>query len=162
VIFNPQTLDWRDGNALFGSALILVAAFCWAGNIVYVRAHHWISTPFQLVFWQVLLAAVLLSATALIVEGPPHIVWNARLFALLLFSGTVCTAFANWAMTMVNRSLPAVTTSLCLLATPLLGIFCATLILNEPLEPSLFLAMTLIIGGIALGTIAGPLRAKAA
>jgi len=142
--------------------LILVAAFCWAGNIVYVRAHHWISTPFQLVFWQVLLAAVLLSATALIVEGPPHIAWNARLLALLLFSGTVCTAFANWAMTMVNRSLPAVTTSLCLLATPLLGIFCATLILNEPLEPSLFLAMTLIIGGIALGTIAGPLRAKAA
>jgi hypothetical protein len=31
--------------------------------------------------------------------------------------------------------------------------------LNEPLEPSLFLAMTLIIGGIALGTVAaGPLR----
>jgi hypothetical protein len=26
--------------------------------------------------------------------------------------------------------------------------------LNEPIEPSLFLAMTLIIGGIALGTIA--------
>ena len=64
VIFNPQTLNWRDGNALFGSGLILVAAFCWAGNIVYVRAHRWISTPFQLVFWQVLLAAVLLSATA--------------------------------------------------------------------------------------------------
>ena len=118
VIFNPLTLNWRDGNVLYGSALILVAAFCWAGNIVYVRAHRWISTPFQLVFWQVLLAAVLLSVTALIVEGPPHIAWNVRLFALLLFSGTVCTAFANWAMTMVNRSLPAVTTSLCLLATP--------------------------------------------
>jgi hypothetical protein len=27
--------------------------------------------------------------------------------------------------------------------------------LNEPLEPSLFLAMALIIGGIALGTVAG-------
>jgi drug/metabolite transporter (DMT)-like permease len=162
VIFNPQTLDWRDGNVLYGSGLILVAAFCWAGNIVYVRAHRWISTPFQLVFWQVLLAAGLLSATALIVEGPLQIAWNARLFALLLFSGTVCTAFANWAMTMVNRSLPAVTTSLCLLATPVLGIFCATLILGEPLEPSLFLAMTLIIGGIALGTVAGPLRPKAA
>ncbi|XIA65233.1 hypothetical protein ACFIOY_02150 [Bradyrhizobium sp. TZ2] len=37
----------------------------------------------------------------------------------------------------------------------------ATAILNEPLEPSLFAAMALIIGGIALGTIAGgPLRAK--
>ena len=60
VIFNPQTLNWSDRNALYGSGLILLAAFCWAGNIVYVRAHKWISTPFQLVFWQVLLAAVLL------------------------------------------------------------------------------------------------------
>jgi drug/metabolite transporter (DMT)-like permease len=47
VIFNPQTLNWGDRNALFGSGLILVAAFCWAGNIVYVRAHRWISTPFN-------------------------------------------------------------------------------------------------------------------
>jgi hypothetical protein len=28
------------------------------------------------------------------------------------------------------------------------------MMLNEPIEPSLFLAMTLIIGGIALGTVA--------
>jgi drug/metabolite transporter (DMT)-like permease len=161
VIFNPQTLDWSDRNALFGSGLILIAAFCWAGNIVYVRAHKWISTPFQLVFWQMLLAATLLSAIALIAEGAPHIVWTAKLAGLLLFSGIVCTAFANWAMTMVNRSLPAVTTSLCLLATPLLGIVSATIILNEPVEPSLFAAMTLIVGGIALGaTATSTLRPK--
>jgi drug/metabolite transporter (DMT)-like permease len=162
VIFNPQTLNWGDRHALFGSGLILIAAFCWAGNIAYVRAHKWISTPFQLVFWQVLLAAVLLSAIALLVEGLPRIAWSGRLSALLLYSGIVCTAFANWAMTMVNRSLPAVTTSLWLLATPLLGIFSAALILREPLEPSLFVAMGLIIGGIVLGTLAGPLRAKTA
>jgi drug/metabolite transporter (DMT)-like permease len=161
VIFNPQTLNWSDRQALFGSGLILIAAFCWAGNIVYVRAHKWISTPFQLVFWQVLLAATLLSVIALVVEGAPRIVWTARLAALMLFSGIICTAFANWAMTMVNRSLPAVTTSLCLLATPLLGIASATIILGEPVEPSLFAAMTLIIGGIALGTVSGsPLRTK--
>ena len=58
------------------------------------------------------LAAVLLSAIAWITEGVPHIVWTTRLVALMLYSGIVCTAFANWAMTMVNRSLPAVTTSL--------------------------------------------------
>jgi drug/metabolite transporter (DMT)-like permease len=155
VIFNPATLNWGDHNALYGSGLILIAAFCWAGNIVYVRAHRWISTPFQLVFWQVLLAAALLSVIAGFIEGAPHIAWTPRLAALLLYSGIVCTAFAHWAMTMVNRSLPAVTTSLCLLATPLLGIVSATVFLGEPLEPSLFLAMTLIIGGIALGAIGG-------
>ena len=155
VIFNPHTLNWGDRNVLFGSGLILIAALCWAANIVYVRAHKWISTPFQLVFWQVLLAAALLSGIAWIAEGAPQIAWTARLSSLMLYSGIVCTAFANWAMTMVNRSLPAVTTSLCLLATPLLGIVSATVILNEPLEPSLFLAMTLIIGGIALGAVSG-------
>ena len=62
-------------------------------------------------------------------------------------------------MTMVNRSLPAVTTSLCLLATPLLGIVSATIMLGEPVEPSLFAAMTLIIGGIVLGTVAGGMAA---
>lgn len=155
VIFNPATLNWGDRSALYGSGLILIAAFCWAANIVYVRAHKWISTPFQLVFWQVLLAAVLLSVLAGFTEGAPHIAWTPRLAALLLYSGIVCTAFAHWAMTMVNRSLPAVTTSLCLLATPLLGIVSATVFLGEPLEPSLFLAMTLIIGGIALGAIGG-------
>src|SRR5260221_1192078 len=149
VIFNPATLNWSDHDALYGTALILIAAFCWAANIVYVRAHRWISTPFQLEFWQVLLAAALLSVIAGFAEGAPHIAWPPRLAALMLHSGIVCTAFANWAMTMVNRSLPAVTTSLCLLATPLVGIVSATVFLGEPLEPSLFLAMTLIIGGIA-------------
>jgi drug/metabolite transporter (DMT)-like permease len=155
VIFNPATLNWSDRNGLSGSGLILIAAFCWAGNIVYVRAHRWISTPFQLVFWQVLLAAALLSVIAGFTEGAPHIAWTPRLAALLLYGGIVCTAFAHWAMTMVNRSLPAVTTSLCLLATPLLGIVSATVFLGEPLEPSLLLAMTLIIGGIALGAVGG-------
>ena len=158
VIFNPAALNWSDHDALYGSGLILIAAFCWAGNIVYVRAHRWISTPFQLVFWQVVLAAALLTALAAFTEGAPHVAWTPRLAALMLYSGIVCTAFANWAMTMVNRSLPAVTTSLCLLATPLLGIVSATVFLGEALELSLFLAMTLIIGGIALGAVGGGSR----
>jgi drug/metabolite transporter (DMT)-like permease len=63
VIFNPQTLNWRDGNALFGSGADS------AGSVLLGRQHRlcpgaqWISTPFQLVFWQVLLAAALLSAS---------------------------------------------------------------------------------------------------
>src|SRR5882724_3335158 len=85
VIFNPATLNWSDHSALSGSGLILIAAFCWAANIVYVRAHRWISTPFQLVFWQVLLAAALLSVIAGFTEGAPHIVWTAHLSALMLY-----------------------------------------------------------------------------
>ena len=153
VIFNPGALDWGDRHALLGDGLILVAAMCWAANIVYVKAHRWISTPFQLVFWQVLLAAGVLSTIALLTEGAPHIAWTARLATLLVFTGVICTALAHWAMTMVNRSLPAVTTSLGLLATPVVGIFSAAAALNEPFDATLFVAMALIIGGIALGAV---------
>jgi len=154
VIFAPGSIAWSDRNILFGSGLIILAAFCWATNIVYVRAHKWVSTPFQLVFWQVMLAAIVLSIAALVTEGAPHIAWNLEVSALLLYSGVVCTALANWAMSAANRSLPAVTTALGLLATPVLGILSAGIILNEPLEPSLLVAIALIIGGITLGTVA--------
>ena len=105
------------------------------------------------VFWQVLLAACVLGTIAVVTEGVPHIAWTPRLAGLLLFSGIVSTALAHWAMSMVNRSLPAVTTSLGLLATPVLGIASASVVLGERIEPSVFLAMALIIGGILLGTV---------
>jgi len=153
VIFSPASLDWHDRSALVGSGLIMLAAFCWAGNIVYVRAHRWISTPFQLVFWQVLLACIVLSVLATFVDGLPHIAWTPQLVALILFSGTISTALAHWAMLMVNRSLPAVTTSLGLLATPAIGILSGIAFLGEAFEPSLLAALVLIVGGIATGIV---------
>jgi hypothetical protein len=54
---------------------------------------------------------------------------------------------------MVNRSLPAVTTSLGLLATPVVGVAVSVIFLGEPVGTSLICAMALILGGIAIGTI---------
>jgi drug/metabolite transporter (DMT)-like permease len=58
-------------------------------------------------------------------------------------------------MAMVNRSLPAMTTSLGLLATPVVGTASAAIMLGESITLSLICAMLLIIGGIAIGTIMG-------
>jgi drug/metabolite transporter (DMT)-like permease len=153
VIFNPGSLEWGDHKAVVGSGLIMLAAFFWAANIVYVRAHKWVSSPFQLVFWQVLLACSILSIMALFIDGVLRVVWTSRLVALLLFSGIFCTALAHWSMSMANRSLPAVITSLGLLATPALGIASSNVFLGETLEPALLVALALIIGGIAVGIV---------
>ena len=45
VIFSPGSFNWSDRNSLVGSGLILLAAVCWAANIVYVMSH--ISTNFD-------------------------------------------------------------------------------------------------------------------
>lgn len=153
VMFNPVGFDWSDGRALFGNAMLLLAALCWAVSILYVRAHVWISTPFQLVFWQSLLATAVLSALALALDGPPRIAWTPGLVAGFLYAGVLGSALAYWAMTMVNRSLPAVTTSLGILATPVVGIATSLVFLGEGFDGTLVLAMAMILGGIAVGTV---------
>lgn len=153
VFFNPGSFDWSDGRALLGSGLLLLAAACWAISIVYVRAHTWISTPLQLVFWETLLATGLLALFALVFDGLPQIEWTPPLVLLLLYGGVFGTALGYWAMAMVNRSLPAATTSLGMLATPVVGTLSAAIILGEPITLTLLAAMVLIVGGIALGTI---------
>jgi drug/metabolite transporter (DMT)-like permease len=60
---------------------------------------------------------------------------------------------------MVNRSLPAVTTSLGMLCTPVVGVISAIVVLDEPFSLSLVAALALIIGGVALGTVTRGSRA---
>jgi drug/metabolite transporter (DMT)-like permease len=156
LMFNPLAFDWRDSNAVLGNGLILLGALCWAVSILHVRAHTWISTPFQLVFWEVLLATVVLLVLALLVEGPPPpIAWSLELAGLFLFASIFGVVVAYWAMAMVNRSLPAVTTSLGILATPVVGTLGSAIALAEPIGMTLLIAMALILGGIAVGTTAG-------
>jgi drug/metabolite transporter (DMT)-like permease len=154
LLFNPLAFDWSDGNAVLGNGLILLGALCWAVSILHVRAHAWVSTPFQLVFWEVLLATVVLLALALWIEGPlPAIAWTPELVGLFLFAGVFGVVVAYWAMATVNRSLPAVTTSLGILATPVVGTLGSAITLGEPIGMALLAAMALILSGIAVGTI---------
>jgi drug/metabolite transporter (DMT)-like permease len=162
VMFNPLAFDWSDARGLTGNGLILLAAFCWAVSILHIRGHKWISTPFQLVFWEVLLATAILSVLAFWFEGPLHIAWDVRLALLFLYGGVCGVALAYWAMAMVNRSLPAMTTSLGLLATPVVGIVSSMIVLSEPFSLALLAALALIVGGIALGTIDDRRKAAAA
>ena len=155
VMFNPLAFDWGDHHALLGNGMILLAALCWAISILYVRAHKWISTPFQLVFWQTLLASITLSLLALSIDGVPRITWTPTLVSAFLYGGILGTALAYWAMAMVNRSLAAITTSLGILATPVVGLVGSTIALGEPISMSLMVAMAMILGGIAIGTLPG-------
>jgi drug/metabolite transporter (DMT)-like permease len=153
VMFNPSSFDWHDKNALLGNGCLLLAAVSWAANILYVRAHRWVSTPLQLTFWQTLLAGIVSSVIALGIEGVPTIEWTPLLIGALAFTGVFGTAFAYWAMAVANRSLPAVTTSLVLLATPVVGVICSAVLFGEAVTPSLMVAMAMILGGIAAGVL---------
>lgn len=153
VIFNPLAFDWGNHEAVFGNGLVLLAALCWAANIVYVRAHRWVTPPFELAFWQALLASGVLAAVAWAAEGAPRVAWSPDLGWLLGYGGVFGIAVAYWAAVNVNRSLPAGVTAIGLLGVPVVGLLCSAALLHEPLNAPLLLGMALIVGGIAAGVL---------
>jgi len=158
TLFNPLALDWSDRDIVLGNLAILAGALLWALSILHIRAHRWVSTPFALIPWETLLATALLVPIALATAAPAPGEWTPSFVVLLLYLGIVGTAIAYWATATASRHLPAVTTSLGLLATPVVSVITATLWLAEPLTPSLVVAIVLVLSGVAIGST-GPDRA---
>jgi len=154
-LFNPLTFDWSDRKIVLGNLAVLLAALLWAASIVHIRAHRWVSTPFVLIPWETLLTTVILTPIALATGPPPSVDWNPTFVALLLYLGVPGTAVAYWAVAMASRHLPAVTTSLGLIATPVVSVITATIWLGEPLTVTLVVAIALVLGGVAIGVTGG-------
>ena len=155
-LFNPLTFDWSDRTVVLGNAAVLVAALLWAASIVHIRGHRWISTPFVLIPWETLLTTIILTPIAFATAPLPAVDWQPRFVALLLYLGIPGTAVAYWAVAMASRHLPAVTTSLGLLATPVVSVITAAWWLGEPVSLPLVLAIVLVLGGVALGVTGEP------
>lgn len=160
LLFNPATFDWHDRNAVIGNGLLLLSALCWSVSILYTRAHKWVSQPLQLVPWQALISAAVLTVIAAFLEGTPSVTPSTKLIAAFAYCSVIGGVVAYWAMTIVNSSLPATTTSLGVLATPIVGIVVSAIALGEQIEPVVVAAAVLVIAGIAVGTTAD--KAKAA
>ncbi len=153
VLFDPRHFAWHDPRALGGNALVLAAALFWAFSILYIRAHKWVTPPFELTFWQALLATVLLVPVAWAMDGPPPTAVPARALGLLLYGGVFGIAIAYWALTTVNRAVSSSTTSIGLLLVPVFGLACSWLLLGERPDLGLLGAAALILAGVALGTL---------
>ena len=153
LMFNPLAFAWHDRATLIGNGALLLAALFWAANILHIRAHRWTAAPFDLIAWEIALASVITGVLAIAIDGLPRIEWTANLIWLLLYSALPGSALAFLCSAVASRSLPAVTTSLGLLAAPVIGIAASAAMFGEVPSATLLAAMALIIGGIALGTV---------
>lgn len=151
VLFNPLALDWTARAAVLGNLAILAAALLWAASILHIRGHRWRSAPFELLPWSTVLATACLAPLAHLIAGPPTFAVDVPLALLLLYAGIPGTALAYWAVAMASRHLPAITTSLGLLATPVVSTVVAAIWLQEVPTADVLAAMGLILSGIAIG-----------
>jgi drug/metabolite transporter (DMT)-like permease len=161
TLFNPLGFDWSETEVVTGNALLMLAALGWAGAILHTRRHTWHLTPLQLAPWQMSLAAPILLVLALTVEGDAQIAWSPGLLVNLLYNGVVATAFCFWAVVSVQRSLPAISTSLGLLGVPTAGMLLSALLLGETLTATRLGGLVLILGGMAMVNLADLRRGEA-
>lgn len=151
LLIGPGAFDWTSRQAVPGSVLPILAAMCWSVSIVYTRGHRWTATPLQLMPWQCLLATAVLAVLAFVMEGPPPIRLGTPALLALAYNGVIGTALGFWAMTVVNRRVPAATAAMGVLATPAVGIGLAAVFLGEGLDPVLVLSALVILTGLAIG-----------
>jgi drug/metabolite transporter (DMT)-like permease len=150
VLFNPLAVDYGDHRVLLGNGLLLLSAVVWALAIVHVRGHRWQASPLALMPWQMLLAALVLIAVAVLAEPRPSIDWRPELLMILFYNGPVASAFCYWAFVTVNRSFSATATALGSLGVPVVGVFASALALGEPLTVAKLAGLTLIGTGVAV------------
>jgi drug/metabolite transporter (DMT)-like permease len=154
VLFNPIGIDWGNGDVLFGSFLLMLAAMIWGISVLHIRSHRWQLSPLQLTPWQLGLAALLVTPMAVIFEGDVEPDWSLPLIAVIVYNGPIATAFAFWAATSISRALPVVTSSLSFLAVPAMGILLSALSLGEIPDLTLLGGFGLILAGVVLVNLA--------
>ncbi len=154
ALFNPLGFDWTDRATLVGNGMLLLAALSWSVAILHVRRHRWGSSPLVLAPWQMLVAVPPLALLSWLTEDWSHIRWDGGTLLILAYNGPLATAFCFWAVVSVTRALPAVTTSLSLLAVPVTGVAASALFLGEPLSTTLLAGLVLILGGTVLVNLA--------
>ena len=161
VLFNPFGFDWSRTDVVIGNGLLLLASMSWAMTIIHLRAHRWRLSPLELGPWQLLVATVVITPAALIMEGLPDIVWTVRLTAMLAFAGPLATTLTVWGAVVILRSLPATTNSIAFLATPVVGMLASAWVLGEALTVTNVAGLLLIVSGLGCVAISDTRRLPA-
>lgn len=140
------------------------AAVSWAGGTVYLQWAHIRADPLVVACWQVIIAFFVLAACTLVFEGRFDLsrAHASGLIATLfvgLFSNGI--AYALW-FTIIGR-LPAVTASLGVLGSPVIGVATSMIILGERPTVTDFMGFALIFAASAcvLLTRQAPAEARA-
>jgi drug/metabolite transporter (DMT)-like permease len=153
VLFNPASFDIGDPQVVLGNLFLIMASMISAGVIVHLRARGQSMAALELAPWQMLLGGLVLIPVTLLIEGPPQIQWSATLIAVLAYNGTITSAFCLWAYVVVMRDLPATTTAVGSLGTPMVGVLASAVFLAEPMPVSKMLGLALIATGVIIVTM---------
>ena len=149
ILLSPWELNWGDAKVLFGAAMLLLAALCWAISMLAARYMHWNNkSPLELISWQLLVGAIPILIMALIKEPSIPVQWTAPLFLSLLYTGVLVTGISYWVGLIINKELPTTIVSLGFLLVPVFSLTVSSIFMHEALTIPTMVAMSMILVGV--------------
>lgn len=142
-----------------GVLLMVLAALCWAGGTVMLKAVRWHLDTMQLAAWQLVIGSVPVVLGAFVVGSPATILdvgWSTGLATL--YSCLVPTIWCQYAWFRVVSLFPANVAAIGSLAIPVVGVFSSALLLGETVGPNELAALALVVAGLFLVLVVPGLR----
>jgi drug/metabolite transporter (DMT)-like permease len=144
-----------------GLVLALATGISWAAGTVYLKWAQLAADPMAVAAWQVFFALIVLAACMMQFEGGPdfHTAYTGGIVATL-FTGILGTGIAYGLWFSVIKLLPAMTASLGVLGSPVLGVVSSVLILGERPTTTDLIGFALILAASACVLISRPRAAS--
>ncbi len=158
TLFSPFGIDWSDRRVLLGNGAVVLSAIVWAIPLLQVRYHRWQADPLQLMPYQAALGTVVALLAAIVLEAPvPHVAFGWE-FAWSTTSIVLTTNLSFWGLVTAGRSLPPIALSIGQLATPVIGVVSAAILVAEVPSTADLVGLALIVCGMAIAAIWGRTR----
>jgi drug/metabolite transporter (DMT)-like permease len=159
-LFHPTGSAAASSTVLWGDALALLAGVLWAATTIAVRLTKLAEAPAtQTLFYQLLIAFLLLFPLAFAM-GQASIEWTPFAIGSLLFH-TIIVSFASyliwfWLLKEYLASRLGVFSFL----TPLFGVLCGVVLLNEKIELNFIVGTVLVMLGIMVVSLHGWVQSR--
>ncbi len=134
-----------------GVLLMVAAAASWAGGTVGMKYFRWPFSIMQNTGWQFALGGIPILLAAAATGSDPHLgALSAKAWAALVYVLTFPILFCQWAWFKAVEMLPGSISAMGSLAIPVVGTLSAAALLGERLDPSVLVALGLVVAGLAL------------
>jgi drug/metabolite transporter (DMT)-like permease len=146
-----------------GIVLALATGVSWAAGTVYLKWARIDADPMAIAIWQVVISFFVIAACMLIFEGGPdfHAAHTDGVVATVV-SGLLGTGAAYGLWFTIIRRLPAMTASLGVLGSPVIGVIASVLVLGERPTAADITGFALILAASALTLLSRPSTATTA
>jgi drug/metabolite transporter (DMT)-like permease len=114
-----------------GIMLAVAAAMSWAAGTVYLKWARLEGDPMAITIWQLVFGVVVIAICVPLFEGGLHLDAGARALFGLIYSGIIGSGLCYFLWFGIVRRLPASTAALGILASPVIGVITAMIVLGE-------------------------------